>query len=426
MSEIELPPKGLGLPRIDMPQIKSTDMRDFIKFLKDERITVSNKTVSVSKLKLTQLEIDKKKVGEMLGVSSSSLDKPVLVSKDWFILDGHHRITALYNKDPKHRIRVIQVNLNIGSLLKTAKRYPKVMYKTVNEKSNFLSIGEYIQDLNEVLITFNRKAYPKFGQIVILMGGAGSGKGFVKDNLLGIDGKTFDVDALKGLAIKSKLISKRVKDETGHDLNDIDMKNSEDVSLLHNILGGIFKLDKRDKSRMYRSILTQPANRKPNLIFDVTLKDINKLHSLSKDVIGLGYDKKNIHIVWVLNKFDVSVEQNSTRDRVVSDEIMLVTHEGAALTMKKILDMGKDLQKYMDGDIHLAWNQVKVDNDVASSDKKTKSNVFKNSKARKGMYIKRSNYMTLKKTGKRQVDSSDLSDVILAKVRKYIPDTKTF
>lgn len=32
--------------------------------------------------------------------------------------------------------------------------------------------------LDEALITFGGKAYPKFGQVVILAGGAGSGKGF--------------------------------------------------------------------------------------------------------------------------------------------------------------------------------------------------------------------------------------------------------
>lgn len=50
--------------------------------------------------------------------------------------------------------------------------------------------------LNEALITFNKKAYPKFGQVVIMAGGAGSGKGFVKDKLVGVEGMVFDVDEL--------------------------------------------------------------------------------------------------------------------------------------------------------------------------------------------------------------------------------------
>lgn len=35
---------------------------------------------------------------------------------------------------------------------------------------------EYEQSLDEKLITFGGKAYPKFGQIILLSGGAGSGK----------------------------------------------------------------------------------------------------------------------------------------------------------------------------------------------------------------------------------------------------------
>ena len=35
--------------------------------------------------------------------------------------------------------------------------------------------------LQEALITFGGKPYPKFGNIVILAGGAGSGKGFIRD-----------------------------------------------------------------------------------------------------------------------------------------------------------------------------------------------------------------------------------------------------
>ena len=46
-------------------------------------------------------------------------------------------------------------------------------------------ISEQYEVLLEKLITFGGKAYPKFGNIVIMAGGAGSGKGFVKDKLVG-------------------------------------------------------------------------------------------------------------------------------------------------------------------------------------------------------------------------------------------------
>ena len=49
----------------------------------------------------------------------------------------------------------------------------------------------------EKLITFGGKAYPKYGHIVLMAGGAGSGKGFILSNLVGLEGKVFDVDELK-------------------------------------------------------------------------------------------------------------------------------------------------------------------------------------------------------------------------------------
>ncbi len=72
---------------------------------------------------------------------------------------------------------------------------------TFKQFSEKLLNHEVEGQIDEALITFGGKAYPKFGQVVILAGGAGSGKGFVNSNLLGIDGKVFDVDALNGLAI---------------------------------------------------------------------------------------------------------------------------------------------------------------------------------------------------------------------------------
>ena len=53
-------------------------------------------------------------------------------------------------------------------------------------------LQEEYEELVEKLITFGNRAYPKFGTVVIMAGGAGSGKGFVKERLLGVEGFTFD------------------------------------------------------------------------------------------------------------------------------------------------------------------------------------------------------------------------------------------
>lgn len=422
--QVNLPPQGLGVPRIDMPQIKSSDMDDFVRFLKGKGVSVRKTKVPVGQLKMTQLEINTDKVVKLMGAESSHLSKVVLVSKDMFILDGHHRIAALFNKDKYYKVDILHVNLKIDSLLKLSKEYPKVMYKTVNE--SFLTVEEFLASrLDEVLITFNNKAYPKFGQVVILAGGAGSGKGFIKSNLLGIDGKSFDVDELKKLVMGSNKLAYEIKKQTGQDINKFNLKNPENVSKIHELISGVFNIDKKDQKKFFTSVLTAHPERKPNIIFDVTLKDLAKLEKISRNVQELGYDKRNIHIVWVLDSFKAASKKNQERDRVVPEEILMATHEGVALTMKKILDMGSKLTRYMDGDIHLAWNKMKVDSDYVMRDKKETAAGFKNKKT-VGAYIKKSAYLTLKKTGKAQISSDKLGKEILAKIKSYVPKTNAW
>ena len=228
---------------------------------------------------------------------------------------------------------------------------------------------EQAEMLMEKLITFGGKAYPKFGNVVIMAGGAGSGKGFVQSNLIGMEGKSFDPDALKKLAGKSPLINKRVKDEFGVDLKDLGakLKVPENVSKLHAIIGDALNLPNRKESAFFASVMSAAADRKPNIIFDTTLKDAGKLQKLSSQVTELGYDKKNIHIVWVVNDIEVAKQQNLKRDRVVPTEILINTHRGAANTMGDILRMGKSLGNYMDGDLVFAFNKVGVDTELVKS-----------------------------------------------------------
>lgn len=263
--------------------------------------------------------------------------------------------------------------------------------------------------LQEKLIIFGKSAYPKFGNVVILAGGAGSGKGFQLGNLLGIDGKVFDVDHLKQLAIKSEHFAKRIKDETGQDLKNYDLRNPDMVSKLHDVLSSVYNLPKKNQNTMFADILTRPADRKPNLIFDVTLKDMGKLESITRNVTELGYDMKNIHLVWIVNDFKVAMEQNRNRSRVVSDEILMSTHEGAAITMKKLLDMGEKIKKYLDGDIYITFNKVGVDTNM----EKSKFG---------GSYIKDANYIRVKKQGKAVMSSTQLDKEVYDKIKNYVPE----
>ena len=268
------------------------------------------------------------------------------------------------------------------------------------------------EELLEKLITFGGKAYPKFGNVVIMAGGAGSGKGFVKDTLVGIEGYTFDVDDLKRLAVASPMIQKRVKKDLGQDLKKIgsDLTNPDNVGKLHAILGDYLNLDDRRMKTLYTSIMTAPPDRKPNIIFDVTLKDLQKLEKITRQVSAIGYPKENIHIVWVVNDIEVAKSQNKDpkRGRVVPTDILVNTHRGASSTMNDILNMGKGLRKYMDGDIAFVFNKVGVDTDLGKSGKG-------------GVYIKDANYFYVKRKGKPPTPVAKLEKEIRMKIVKYVP-----
>jgi len=272
---------------------------------------------------------------------------------------------------------------------------------------------EQFQDaefLMEKLITFGGKAYPKFGHVVFMAGGAGSGKGFVLKNLVGVEGKVLDVDELKTLASKSPMIQKRVKAELGVDLADLanNLKNPENVGKLHGIMGDYLKLDSRKEKALYTSLLLAPADRKPNIIFDTTLKDLQKLEKLTREVSGLGYAKENIHIVWVVNDIEVAMAQNLKRSRTVPTEILINTHRGAANTIGDIINMGNGLKRYMDGDIVFAFNKVGVD---ANLDKSGSG----------GQYVKDANYFYVKRAGKAPTSVDKLDKEIRMKIKSYVP-----
>lgn len=272
-----------------------------------------------------------------------------------------------------------------------------------------LALRDTYSVLLEKLVTFGKQAYPSFGHIVILAGGAGSGKGFVKDKLLGIDGITFDVDHLKKLSISAKGINSRVKKELGFDLSTVDLREPDDVRRVHEILSDYLHLPDKKQQTVFTSILTANPNRKPNIIFDVTLKDLRKLEKITSGVKDLGYDPRNIHIAWIVNDIEVAKKQNLMRDRIVPVEILINTHRGAQHTMKDVVTMGANLKKYMDGAIVFVFNQAFVDAELATS-------------KRGGSYIKSAEYVYIKHPGTPVMDLKQLDAAIIQKISRYVPD----
>lgn len=294
------------------------------------------------------------------------------------------------------------------------KGFKKVGMKKKGKKMVPNCVPESVQ-LDEKLITFANRAYPRSGHAVILAGGAGSGKGFILNNLIGLEGKVFDVDALKSLVLRAPKLRKRIKSEMGVDLKDIDLSKPKDVSTLHQVVGDMMKFPSKAQLAFFTDVMVKQPEDKPNVIFDVTLKDLRKLDNITRMVQDAGYDKKNIHIVWVVNDIEVAKVQNldPKRGRVVPVEILVNTHRGASQTMLDIITMGKSLKKYMDGDIVFAFNKINVDSELKIS-------------KRGGAYIKDAEYFYAKRSGKAPLNLNQMGDRILDKVSNYVPNANTW
>lgn len=238
-----------------------------------------------------------------------------------------------------------------------------------------------------------------------------SGKGFIKSNLIGLEGWSFDVDEIKRFSIMASSIRKKVKEKFGKNIADFNLKKPEDVASLHDFVSNFYStygLDTARQQTMFRSILMADPTRKPNLIFDVTLKSFSKLKSLTDALDQMGYDKKDIHIVWVVNDIEVALKQNEKRARTVPAEILVNTHRGVSQTMQDIVAMGKDIKKYMDGDIVFAFNKVGVDSELAKSE-------------RGGSYIKTANYFYIKRAGEAPMSVDKIKKELGAKISDYVP-----
>ncbi len=242
--------------------------------------------------------------------------------------------------------------------------------KKKNEDMVFEEITEDI--LNEKLITYgNRKPY---GQIVFMAGGAGSGKGFAISNF--VDSASFkirDVDEMKkqiqilnrlgkldirsilkkyGRNIKLKdldLIRKIEKD--GYKLQNFNLKNPDHVYALHILVKAI-----GIKDASLEKLLLGKNNPEtlPNILFDITAKDITDITSILPKLKQVGYKSENVHLTWVLTNYVTAMYNNKNRARMVPEDILLKTHEGASNTIWGIVT--KALPKGMNGRVDVILN----------------------------------------------------------------------
>ena len=272
-----------------------------------------------------------------------------------------------------------------------------------------LTFSQFLAEkyLEEKLIMYNQGK--RYGQIVFLAGGAGSGKGFAIRNFMEKEKfKVRDVDAWKEAFMKLADTTDKYPEIKG-----LSLKNPRDVMKIHK-----FVKDKGIKEKSLDLLLSDVNVRNaPNVIFDITMKDASGINTIIPKLLEVGYDPKNIHLTWVLTNYYIAIENNQKRERTVADDIMLLSHEGAATSMYEVIK-GK-IPRGLDGGVRVILNNR--DNTIPYVDPDTS----KPMRTKQGdIIVKDFTYLTLKKEGKRIGPEMGVKRQILGWIEENVPDTK--
>lgn len=221
-------------------------------------------------------------------------------------------------------------------------------FQTQNESVSFVNDSDLIE---EAIQFDNRSAY---GNVLFLSGGAGSGKGFVLKNFIDASNyKVLDVDEMKQKVLKIaknkdykgryhelKGIGNFISDEEGFEL-----KNPEHTAKVHEFV---------KKYGIYDQTLEGIAKNKtylPNLVFDITGADPEDFERRLIILRDMGYNPKNINLIWVLANIDEAWENNLARPRVVPENIFLSVHTGASKTMQRFIN--GSIPRDIDGEFYI-------------------------------------------------------------------------
>lgn len=121
------------IPRKLLPQIPGDKIDEFIEFLKGYDVESQKKLVKVSKLKPIQSHVNREKVEKIKEkINKKQLGNPIIISKDGFIIDGHHRwiATKELNIDS---IKCIEIDENLKNILLLSYLFDGTEFKNINE-----------------------------------------------------------------------------------------------------------------------------------------------------------------------------------------------------------------------------------------------------------------------------------------------------
>ena len=182
-------------------------------------------------------------------------------------------------------------------------------------------------------VTFGNKANPRNGWMVIMAGGAGSGKGYALSKQILIDGMVVDVDALKmGYARLQAILYKKTGGAQGRIFN---FKDPNDVNDLHSIIDAKGWKDKV----LDMFIRGKAGNELANIILDITGKNADSIKGFAAIGKSLGYQ---VSLVWVITNRQWAAVRNQLRSRTVGDVPFHLMHNQIPEVLLNILPDGNE------------------------------------------------------------------------------------
>lgn len=201
------------------------------------------------------------------------------------------------------------------------------------------AISEGIRDavrnavVEDRVVKFDNKVYPRFNQAIIMAGAAGSGKGYSINKYVPIDGKHMDVDTFKSQYVRmlndpnSRVFKSDLRRQSNPDLSVsgdqlYNMGNPADTAALHaQVKGHGWK--QKSRYNFFNADQNRNPERLPNVILDITGTDTGELTRLAVMCSKLGY---KTHLVWVVTSRSRAMHNNLSRDRKVPQEVFHDAH----------------------------------------------------------------------------------------------------
>lgn len=343
---------GKGIARKDMPQIRSDDMKKFETFLRDQSISITDVKIEASKILPVQSEISKEKTeGMVFAHELGTFDvtkKPVLLSNDNYLMDGHHRWAASDELGLSMNGRM--VDLPSDQLLEMMEQFPAsfkeglssnrgidsfqqfdddVAYPPMNDRGvdtqqRFSKNGKYTPERkklhDEIAKRMFDKVEPAENPVFVIMGGGpASGKstlireGYFDDsNMVTVNSDDIKKDFpeyQKGSKLQSKVIASYVHEES---------------------------------SELSKNIMRQGRDKSVNVVLDGT--GDSTIEKLKEKITAMKKGGMKSVAQYVTVDTEEAVRRNNERyektGRYVPEAVVRKTHAAVANTLKEAIDEG--------------------------------------------------------------------------------------